>query len=142
MHTHTPISEIARALANRAEDISVALLGEPTSRSRKEYRWGRRGWVASLDPSAKTIEEEFYEELTQPKKPKKKSAEDFNGYQIAFRLRTDMAWKAVKGCEWLVNAHKSDAIPPAITKDIAAVARTVATAWAALALKLEATGDK
>ena len=34
MHTHTPISEVARALASRAEDISVALLGEPTSRSR------------------------------------------------------------------------------------------------------------
>ena len=43
MHTHTPIAEVARALANRAEDISVALLGEPTSKSRDEYRWGRRG---------------------------------------------------------------------------------------------------
>ena len=48
MHTHTSISEIARALANRAEDISVALLGEPTSKSRKEYRWGKRGslWLS------------------------------------------------------------------------------------------------
>ena len=43
MHTDTPIAEIAKALANRAEDISVALLGEPASKSRDEYRWGRRG---------------------------------------------------------------------------------------------------
>jgi putative DNA primase/helicase len=43
MHTRSPIAEIARALASRAEDISVALLGEPTSRSRNEYRWGKRG---------------------------------------------------------------------------------------------------
>src|SRR5262245_13079566 len=43
MHTNNPISEVARALAHRADDISVALLGEPTSRSRNEYRWGKRG---------------------------------------------------------------------------------------------------
>jgi hypothetical protein len=43
MHTHTPIAEIAKALASRAEDISVALLGEPTSKSRHDYRWGKRG---------------------------------------------------------------------------------------------------
>ena len=42
MHTHSPIAEVARALANRAEDIAVALLGEPTSQSRLGYRWGRR----------------------------------------------------------------------------------------------------
>jgi hypothetical protein len=39
--TYTP-SEIARSLADRAEEFSVALLGEPTSQSRLEYRWGRR----------------------------------------------------------------------------------------------------
>src|SRR5262245_1254318 len=38
-----PVAEVAKALANRAEDVSVALLGEPTSKSRDEYRWGRRG---------------------------------------------------------------------------------------------------
>src|SRR5215475_11515412 len=43
MHTDTPIAEIAKALANRAEDVSIALLGEPTSKSHDEYRWGRRG---------------------------------------------------------------------------------------------------
>jgi hypothetical protein len=43
MLTHTTIAEVARALATRAEDISVDLLGEPTSKSRNEYRWGRRG---------------------------------------------------------------------------------------------------
>ena len=48
MHTHTPIAEIARALASRAEEVSVALLGEPTSKSPKEYRWGKRGslWLS------------------------------------------------------------------------------------------------
>jgi hypothetical protein len=40
--TRTP-SEIASALAKHAEDISVALLGEPSSQSRREYRWGTRG---------------------------------------------------------------------------------------------------
>ena len=43
MPTHTPIVEVARALANQAEDISVALLGEPTSKSRDEFRWGKHG---------------------------------------------------------------------------------------------------
>src|SRR5262245_60619361 len=43
MPTNNPISEVARALAHREEQISVALLGEPTSRSRNEYRWGKRG---------------------------------------------------------------------------------------------------
>ena len=48
MHTHTPFVEIARALANRAEDISIALLGEPTSKSGHEYRGGKRGslWLS------------------------------------------------------------------------------------------------
>jgi len=52
MHTHTPIAEIARALASRAEEVSVALLGEPTSKSRKEYRWGKRGslWLNQSGP--------------------------------------------------------------------------------------------
>ena len=35
--------EIARALEPRAEEIAVALLGEPSSRSRRELRWGRHG---------------------------------------------------------------------------------------------------
>jgi putative DNA primase/helicase len=41
-------SEIARALADRAEDIAVSLLGEPSSRSGREFRWGRRGslWLS------------------------------------------------------------------------------------------------
>jgi len=48
MHAHATIAEIARALANRAEDVSVELLGEPTSKSRDEYRWGKRGslWLS------------------------------------------------------------------------------------------------
>jgi hypothetical protein len=47
--TCTP-SEIARSLADRAEEISVALLGEPSSQSRLEYRWGRRGslWLCRV----------------------------------------------------------------------------------------------
>src|SRR5215475_4403964 len=46
MHTpHIPIAEIARALANQAEVISIALLGEPTTKSSHEYRWGKRGSV-------------------------------------------------------------------------------------------------
>jgi putative DNA primase/helicase len=43
MHTHISVAEVARALANRAEDISIGLLGEPSSKSRNEYRWGKRG---------------------------------------------------------------------------------------------------
>jgi hypothetical protein len=36
-------SSIARALAGRAEEVAAALLGEPTSRSWQEQRWGRQG---------------------------------------------------------------------------------------------------
>jgi hypothetical protein len=41
-------AEIARALKDRAEDIAISLLGEPSSQSRREYRWGRRGslWLS------------------------------------------------------------------------------------------------
>jgi putative DNA primase/helicase len=45
MHTHTTIAKVARALAEHAEEISVALLGEPSSQSRREFRWGRRGSI-------------------------------------------------------------------------------------------------
>ncbi len=37
------IANTARALADRAEDVSLALLGEPSFLSRNERRWGRRG---------------------------------------------------------------------------------------------------
>jgi hypothetical protein len=41
-------AEIARLLRDRTEDILGSLLGEPSSRSRRELRWGRRGslWVS------------------------------------------------------------------------------------------------
>src|SRR5262245_56831374 len=35
--------EIARALADRADTIGPALLGEPSSKAPREMRWGRRG---------------------------------------------------------------------------------------------------
>ena len=35
--------DIARALADSAENIAITLLGEPSSRSRRELRWGRHG---------------------------------------------------------------------------------------------------
>jgi hypothetical protein len=40
------ISSIVRALTFRPEDVAAALLGKPTSRSRNEHRWGRRGSLA------------------------------------------------------------------------------------------------
>jgi putative DNA primase/helicase len=46
MHTHIDAATVARTLADRAESIAPALLGEPTSKSRHELRWGRRGSVS------------------------------------------------------------------------------------------------
>ena len=43
---HSDAGEVARALANRADIIGPALLGEPTSKSRREMRWGSRGSLA------------------------------------------------------------------------------------------------
>src|SRR5262245_57081700 len=45
-HTNTDAATVARTLADRAEFIGPALLGEPTSKSRHELRWGRRGSVS------------------------------------------------------------------------------------------------
>jgi hypothetical protein len=42
-HTHTDAATVAQTLADRAESIAPALLGEPTAKSRREYRWGRKG---------------------------------------------------------------------------------------------------
>jgi putative DNA primase/helicase len=41
-------TEIARTLRDRTEDVVGSLLGEPSSKSRREWRWGRRGslWVS------------------------------------------------------------------------------------------------
>src|SRR5262245_34308593 len=40
--------DISGASLDPCEDISVALLGEPTSKSRHEYRWGEHGslWLS------------------------------------------------------------------------------------------------
>jgi hypothetical protein len=35
-------AEIAKALARRAEDVAIALLGEPTSKSRREFPMAAR----------------------------------------------------------------------------------------------------
>lgn len=37
---------IARELDDRASDVAVALLGEPTQRTRQQWRWGTRGSLA------------------------------------------------------------------------------------------------
>lgn len=42
-HTHTNAATVAQTLADRAETIAPALLGEPTAKSRREYRWGSKG---------------------------------------------------------------------------------------------------
>ena len=42
-HTHTDAATVAQTLADRAETIAPALLGEPTAKSRREYRWGSKG---------------------------------------------------------------------------------------------------
>ena len=36
-------AEIAHALAARCEEVAIALLGGPSSSTRRELRWGRRG---------------------------------------------------------------------------------------------------
>lgn len=46
LSSHPDVLSVAQALIDRTEDIAVALLGEPTSRSRREYRYGRRGSLA------------------------------------------------------------------------------------------------
>ena len=38
-----PPAMVARALADQAELVAVALLGQPTSTSRRDHRWGRHG---------------------------------------------------------------------------------------------------
>jgi hypothetical protein len=41
-------ADIARALAQRTEDVAQALLGDPSSKSRRDLRWGRKGsfWLS------------------------------------------------------------------------------------------------
>jgi hypothetical protein len=68
--------------------------------------------------------------------PEADQASDPQSYLAAFLLRTDLASKALIGCEGLVNEHAESA-PASITKDVARAARAVATAWAALASTLE-----
>jgi putative DNA primase/helicase len=41
MYNH--LDAISRALADRSEEVAHALLGEPSSANRREWRWGRRG---------------------------------------------------------------------------------------------------
>jgi putative DNA primase/helicase len=46
-HAHTiDAATVARALADRAECVAIALLGKPSSKSRDELRWGRHGSVS------------------------------------------------------------------------------------------------
>ncbi len=47
-------AEIANMLAERAENLAVELLGEPTSRNRVQLRWGRRGSLAVCIAGPKT----------------------------------------------------------------------------------------
>jgi putative DNA primase/helicase len=42
-YARSAAADTARALADRAEDVAVALLGRPSSRSRRDMRWGSRG---------------------------------------------------------------------------------------------------
>jgi hypothetical protein len=37
------VRAVAKALADRAEDVAAALLGEPSRKARHEWRWGRHG---------------------------------------------------------------------------------------------------
>ena len=41
--TQCNVAEIARALEHRTEEVARALLGEPSSRTRREFRWGHHG---------------------------------------------------------------------------------------------------
>ena len=45
-HTHTDAATVAQTLADSAEFIAPALLGKPTAKSRREYRWGSKGSVS------------------------------------------------------------------------------------------------
>ena len=42
-HQQSDAGEVACAPADRADTIGPSLLGEPTSKSPREMRWGRRG---------------------------------------------------------------------------------------------------
>jgi hypothetical protein len=42
------LDHLKSRLADRAEDLCVELFGKPTSRTHREWRWGRRG-SAKLD---------------------------------------------------------------------------------------------
>jgi putative DNA primase/helicase len=42
-YTRSVAADVAHALADRTEDIAVALLGNPSSRTKRELRWGSRG---------------------------------------------------------------------------------------------------
>ena len=43
IHPRLDASSLARALADRTEEVAAALLGEPSAVLRREHRWGRRG---------------------------------------------------------------------------------------------------
>jgi hypothetical protein len=43
IHARLDASSLARALADRTEEVGTALLGEPSVFSRREHRWGRHG---------------------------------------------------------------------------------------------------
>lgn len=49
----TDLAELKRALVDRCEPIALAFMGEPTSRSRHELRWGRKGGRALIIAGAK-----------------------------------------------------------------------------------------
>jgi hypothetical protein len=49
----TNATRVARALADHAESVAIALLGKPSSKSRNELRWGRHGSVAMRLSGAK-----------------------------------------------------------------------------------------
>src|SRR5262245_20648592 len=42
-NTRSQASAVALALRDRAEEVATALLGEPSSKSARELRWGTRG---------------------------------------------------------------------------------------------------
>ena len=44
--THDDLAALKAALADNAEQLLVELFGEPTRRSAREWRWGRKGSVA------------------------------------------------------------------------------------------------
>jgi hypothetical protein len=42
----TDAASTARALAERADSVALALLGQPSSKSHRELRWGRHGSIS------------------------------------------------------------------------------------------------